>query len=121
MAKSMYVGIEGVSRLAKAGYIGVGGVARCFTPEAVDIKNGSLSSSTSNVKTITISSAIGKENIMGFVTGSDACYLFRCIGSLQRCGYYSLNKSATWDSTTGLLTLADNFLTTSRTLFYVAW
>ena len=38
MAKAIYIGVGGVSRVAKAGYIGVNGVARKFTGDAFGTK-----------------------------------------------------------------------------------
>ena len=38
MAKAIYIGVGGVSRVAKAGYIGVNGVARKFTGDEFGVK-----------------------------------------------------------------------------------
>ena len=38
MAKAIYIGVGGVSRVAKAGYIGVNGVARKFTGDSYGVR-----------------------------------------------------------------------------------
>jgi hypothetical protein len=48
MGKTTYIGVEGVSRAVKAGYIGIAGVARCFTPDASDLKMTKVGEGTTN-------------------------------------------------------------------------
>lgn len=63
MSKSMYVGVEGVSRLTKAGYIGVNGVARCFTPDASDLKMMKVGEGVGSSNSWVDSSSYNSKNI----------------------------------------------------------
>lgn len=69
MVKTMYTGVEGVSRNVKAGYIGVDGVARQFT-QSIDVKKGNMALSRG---TLNIPDSIGKQNLIVYThSGSDS-------------------------------------------------